>query len=97
MKTSAAIVLLAAAQAAAFTGPATSRTTPSSTSLNSFLEGRGAKITIREDEDNAMWFGDEYTKKEEPKAAGKKPAAKKGAPKAEAPKKTGGFKFPWDK
>ena len=34
---------------------------------NSFLDGRGARITIREDEDNAMWI-------EEPKD--KKPAKK---------------------
>ena len=49
-----------------------------------FLKGRGARITVREEEDAAMWV-------DEPK----QPAAKKGAKKGDAaPKKKKGL-FGW--
>lgn len=78
--------------------------TKSSTALGSFLDGKAARIDVREKEDAAMWI-DEPPKKAAPAAKKAAPAAKKAAPvakkgkeppKAEAPKKSG-FKFPWDK
>lgn len=48
---------------------------------NAWLEGRGKRITIRDDEDAAMWI-------DEPK---KKDAGKKGTKKDEKPKKKGWF------
>ena len=92
-----AVVAISAGNGAAFViqNPRAPRTS----SLNmGFLEGKGAKITVREDEDNAMWV-------DEPKEK-KKPDAKKAAPKKPMAKKQGtekkaaaapAFKLPWQK
>ena len=89
MKLSAAIVLTAVGGAAAFTAtPSSIRT--SALNMGGFLEGKGKKITVREDEDAAMWFDDG--------AGGRTPSEKpKKEPVKKEPKKSGGFKFPWDK
>lgn len=90
MKTTLAIVALCASAASAF--QAAPRTASSSAlGMGGFLEGRGAKVTIRDDEDNAMWFDDG--------SGGRTPSEKKPEPKKpkEEPKKSAGFKFPWDK
>lgn len=91
MKLSAAIVLTAVGGAAAFQATPAPLRTSSALNMGGFLEGKGSRITIREDEDAAMWFDDGNggrTPSEKPKAAAE--------PKKE-PKKKGGFKFPWDK
>ncbi|KAL7534332.1 hypothetical protein ACHAXR_005801 [Thalassiosira sp. AJA248-18] len=90
MKTTLAIIALSATAAGAFTAPASPRTSPA-LGMGGFLEGRGAKITIRDDEDNAMWIDDG--------AGGRTPSEKpkKPAPKPKAETKKPGFKFPWDK
>jgi len=61
--------------------------------MGGFLEGKGKRITIRDEEDGAMWFDDGSGGRiaSEPK----KPDPKK--PVAKETKKSGGFKFPWDK
>ena len=93
MKTSAAIILSATAATAFQAGPIFPQTAQSSAlSMGGFLEGRGAKITVREDEDNAMWVDDGSGGRAS--AEPKKPDPKKPVKKDE-PKK-GGFKFPWD-
>ncbi|GAX17749.1 hypothetical protein FisN_24Hh185 [Fistulifera solaris] len=57
---------------------------------NAWLQGRGKRITIRDDEDAAMWIEEPKDNKKKAAApAGKKPVAKK----AEAPKKKGWFNF----
>ncbi|KAL3759138.1 hypothetical protein ACHAWU_008590 [Discostella pseudostelligera] len=94
MKSTLAIFALTATAAGAFqAAPSSHRASPSALCMGGFLEGRGQKITIREDEDAAMWFDDgaggrkpSEPKKPEPKKPVKKEAAKGGA-----------FKFPWDK
>lgn len=61
-------------------------------SMGGFLEGKGKKITVREDEDAAMWFDDG--------SGGRVPSEKPktNKPVKQEPKKSsGGFKFPWDK
>ena len=89
MKSTLAIVALSIAAAGAFTAPSSQRR---STALNGgFLEGRGKPITIRDDEDGAMWF-DDGTGGRVASEKPKKPEPKKPEPK----KKSGGFKFPWD-
>lgn len=91
MKLSAAIALTAVGGAAAFTATPSSIRTSSALNMGGFLEGKGKKITIRDDEDAAMWFDDGSggrTPSEKPK---KEPVKK------EPVKKSGGFKFPWDK
>merc|ERR1719442_234805 len=64
----------------------------SSTALNNFLDGRGRKVTVREDEDAAMWIDDGKggrTPGQPPKRPDPKKQVKKEA-------KKGGFKLPWD-
>ena len=89
MKTTLALLALTATAASAFqAAPASSR---QSTALNNFLEGRGKKITVRDDEDGAMWFDDG--------AGGRTPSEKPKKPDPKKPVKKeakGGFKFPWD-
>eukprot|EP00584_Thalassiosira_punctigera_P023695 CAMPEP_0172549342 /NCGR_PEP_ID=MMETSP1067-20121228/18463_1 /TAXON_ID=265564 ORGANISM="Thalassiosira punctigera, Strain Tpunct2005C2" /NCGR_SAMPLE_ID=MMETSP1067 /ASSEMBLY_ACC=CAM_ASM_000444 /LENGTH=95 /DNA_ID=CAMNT_0013336721 /DNA_START=61 /DNA_END=348 /DNA_ORIENTATION=+ len=95
MKSSLAIFALSVTAAGAFqTGPASPRTS-SALGMGGFLEGRGAKVTIRDDEDNAMWFDDGSGGRvpSEPK----KPDPKKPVKNEPESKKSGGFKFPWDK
>ena len=90
MKLSAAIALTAVGGAAAFTATPSSIRTSSALNMGGFLEGKGKKITVREDEDAAMWFDDG--------AGGRTPSEKpKKEPVKKEPKKSGGFKFPWDK
>lgn len=63
--------------------------------MGGFLEGKGKKITVREDEDAAMWVEEPAAKKKEPK---KSAPAKKAAAKGKSePKQAGAFKFPWQK
>lgn len=59
----------------------------------SVFDGRAPRITIRQDEDAAMWIDDKETPKaKSPAAAGKKtPPAKSAPSKSEAPKKKGFF------
>jgi hypothetical protein len=96
MKISAAVLLSATAASAFQAGPIFPRATQTSAlSMGGFLEGKGAKITVREDEDNAMWI-DDGSGGRGSAAATKKPDPKKPVKKDE-PKKSGGFKFPWDK
>lgn len=52
---------------------------------NAWLEGQGKRITVRDDEDAAMWI--EEPKDNKKKVAGKKPEAKKD----DKPKKKGWF------
>lgn len=90
MKSTLIIIALSATTAGAFqAAPISKRVT---TSLSGgFLEGKGQKITIREDEDAAMWFDDGAGgRKAEPKKPEPKKPVKKEANKA-------AFKFPWDK
>ena len=64
--------------------------------MGGFLEGKGKKITVREDEDAAMWVEEPASKKKEPKKSA--PAAKKAATaKGKSEPKGGAFKFPWQK
>jgi hypothetical protein len=63
--------------------------------MGGFLEGKGKKITVREDEDAAMWVEEPASKKKEPKKSA--PAKKKAAAKGKAEPKAGAFKFPWQK
>jgi hypothetical protein len=71
----------------------------STVSLHGTFDGKGTRITVRDDEDAAMWIEEPKKKaadpKKKPAAAKKSPAAKKGATdkKAAAP----AFKFPWQK
>jgi hypothetical protein len=90
MKSTLVILALSATAAGAFQAAISSNRAKTSLAMGGFLEGRGQKITIREDEDNAMWFDDGAGGRKEPK----KPEPKKPV-KAEAKKE--GFKFPWDK
>ena len=86
-----AIVALSVTAASAFQATPAARTS-SALAMGGFLEGRGQKVTIRDDEDGAMWFDDGSGGRvaSEPK----KPDPKKPVAKEE---KKGGFKFPWDK
>ena len=59
--------------------------------MGGFLEGRGKRITIRDDEDNAMWIEDPKDKNNRLPGNGKK----KEEPKKPEAKKSAGFKFPW--
>ena len=77
-----------------------------STSLQGFTDGRAPRITIREDEDAAMWIDEKPAKSPAKKPEAKKPAAKAPAAKKVEAKKApasgskptaGGFKFPWEK
>jgi len=90
-----AVILLSATATSAFQAlPIFPKTAASSAlGMGGFLEGRGAKITVRDDEDNAMWVDDGSGGRAS--AGPKKPDPKKPVKKDE-PKK-GGFKFPWDK
>jgi hypothetical protein len=93
MKLSAVITLTAIGGAAAFQATPVSHRTSSALNMGGFLEGKGKKITIRDDEDAAMWFDDGAggrTPSEKPKGPVKKEPTK-------APPKKPGFKFPWDK
>jgi len=73
--------------------------------MGGFLEGKGNRITVREDEDAAMWIEDpKKAKKPAAKKATTKPVAKKAttkpvAKKAGSEKKAAApaFKFPWQK
>jgi hypothetical protein len=95
MKSTLALLVIAASSVGAFQAvnvapPRSSTAMP----MSGFLEGRGAKITIRDEEDSAMWFDDGAggrTPTEKPK----KPDPKK--PVKKEPKANAGFKFPWDK
>ena len=82
------LVLLAVIAVSTAFAPQGARVTSSSTSLgmfgkkpapkqdeNAWLDGRGKKITVREDEDNAMWVEEPADKK---KKGGKAPPKKKG-------------------
>eukprot|EP00804_Cyclotella_cryptica_P011357 CCRYP_016356-RA/>CCRYP_016356-RA protein AED:0.24 eAED:-0.46 QI:0/-1/0/1/-1/1/1/0/93 len=93
MQITSIIILSATAVSAFHTGPifpqAASKT---SLGMGGFLEGKGKRITVREDEDAAMWFDDGSGGQSS--AGPKKPEPKK--PVKSEPKK-GGFKFPWEK
>lgn len=92
MKLSAAITLTAIGGAAAFqTTPTTPLRTSSALDMGGFLEGKGKRVTIRDDEDNAMWIDDGAGGR----TPSEKPKGKAAEPKKEAKKP--GFKFPWDK
>jgi hypothetical protein len=94
MKISAAILFSATAASAFQVGPIFPKTTSTSAlGMGGFLEGKGAKITVRDDEDAAMWVDDGSGGRAS--AEPKKPAPKK--PVAKDPPKKGGFKMPWDK
>lgn len=72
------------------------------TALSSgFLDGKGRKITVRDDEDDAMWMPEEAPAKKaaapKKKAAAKKSPPKRGAVAKKAAPKAAAFKFPWDK
>mmetsp|Transcript_26384 Transcript_26384/g.42934 ORF Transcript_26384/g.42934 Transcript_26384/m.42934 type:complete len:94 (-) Transcript_26384:401-682(-) len=92
MKSTLAVLALSVTAAGAFQAGSVSPRTSSALAMGGFLDGRGAKVTIRDDEDADMWFDDGSGGRtpSEPK----KPAPKK--PEAAEPKKKGGFKFPWD-
>ena len=92
MKFTAAIILTAVGGAAAFQATPSPLRTSSALKMGGFLEGKGSRITVREDEDNAMWFDDGAGGR----VPSEKPKGKAAEPKKE-PKKKGGFKFPWDK
>jgi len=98
MKSTLAITALSVASVGAFQvasiAPRSTSSSSSALSMGGFLEGRGAKITIRDDEDAAMWFDDG--------AGGRKPTEKPKKPDPKKPvkketKAAAGFKFPWDK
>ncbi len=91
MKSTLVILAVSATAVGAFQAATSSHRARTSLSMGGFLEGRGQKITIREDEDNAMWIDDGAGGR---KAEPKKPEPKKPV-KVEAKKE--GFKFPWDK
>lgn len=91
MKFTAAIILTAATSAAAFQATPSPLRSSSALNMGGFLEGKGKRITIRDDEDAAMWFDDGAGGR----VPSEKPKGKAAEPKKE-PKK-GGFKFPWDK
>mmetsp|Transcript_23577 Transcript_23577/g.56893 ORF Transcript_23577/g.56893 Transcript_23577/m.56893 type:complete len:94 (-) Transcript_23577:526-807(-) len=93
MKSSLALVALSITAAGAFQAVPVSPRTASSSALGmgGFLEGRGKRVTIRDDEDAAMYFDDGKggrTPSEPKKPDPKKPVKKESKP---------GFKFPWDK
>jgi|Transcript_26259 hypothetical protein len=92
MKFTAAITLAAIGGAAAFTATPSPLRTSSALNMGGFLEGKGKKITIRDDEDGDMWFDDGAGGR----VPSEKPKGKAAEPKKE-PKKSPGFKFPWDK
>ena len=92
MKSTLAILALVTATSAFSPAPRMAQQQSTSLLMGGFLEGRGAKITIREDEDNAMWI-DDGTGGRLPGSGKPKTEPKKPEPK----KKSGGFKFPWDK
>ncbi|KAL3785851.1 hypothetical protein ACHAW5_011220 [Stephanodiscus triporus] len=107
MKSTLAIIALCVASAGAFqaaapmiisprTSSSSSSSSSSALSMSGFLEGRGAKITIRDDEDNAMWF-DDGSGGRKPAEKPKKPDPKKPVKKETTKAAGGGFKFPWDK
>ena len=94
MKSTLAIVALYITATSAFTAaPRTVVTKTSALKMGGFLEGKGNRITIRDDEDDAMWIEDPKDKKTRLPGSGKK----KEAPKKPEAKKSAGFKFPWDK
>jgi len=96
MKSTLAIFALSVTAAGAFQAacPKTASSSSSALPMSGFLEGRGAKITIRDDEDNAMWF-DDGSGGRQPSEKPKKPDPKK--PVKKETKAAAGFKFPWDK
>lgn len=91
MKPTLAFLVLSFGVASAFQVAPVSRTS-SALGMGGFLDGKGKRITIRDDEDSAMWIEDKKA------PGGRVPSEPK---KKEEPKKTkpksGGFKFPWDK
>ena len=90
MKSTLALVALSITATSAFTTTAP-RTKTSALYMGGFLEGRGKRITIRDDEDNAMWIEDPKDKNNRLPGNGKK----KEEPKKPEAKKSAGFKFPW--
>lgn len=108
--TLAALAFVTASSAFQIVEPISSRSSSfSALSMAGFLDGKGKKVTIREDEDEKMWFDLPKKKKvvaplvktaAPVKAVAKKgpakPDLKKKPPVKEAPK-AAGFKFPWDK
>ena len=88
-----AIIALSVTAVGAFQAVPVSPRASSALGMGGFLEGKGKKITIRDDEDAAMWIDDGSGGRvpSEPK----KPDPKK--PVQKEAKKGGGFKFPWDK
>jgi len=92
MKFTLAVLALSVTAAGAFQAGPVSPRTSSALAMGGFLDGRGAKVTIRDEEDSDMWFDDK--KKGRVASEPKKPDPKK--PVAAEPKKKGGFKFPWD-
>ncbi|KAL7517254.1 hypothetical protein ACHAWX_002190 [Stephanocyclus meneghinianus] len=88
------VLLLSTTAVGAFhAGPIFPKVTPKShLEMGGFLEGKGKRITVREDEDAAMWFDDGTGGRAS--TGPKKPEPKK--PVKSEPKK-GGFKFPWEK
>ena len=94
MKSTLATIALSVASVGAFQVVNIPPRSNSALSMSGFLEGRGAKITIRDEEDAAMWFDDG--------AGGRKPSEKPKKPDPKKPvkketKASAGFKFPWDK
>lgn len=95
MKIISAAILLSASTATAFqAGPIFPKSASTSVLGMGFLDGKGTKITVREDEDAAMWIDDGSggrASADKPKKPDPKKPVKKDEP------KKGGFKFPWDK
>ena len=69
----------------------------SSTALQGFLDGKAPRITIRDDEDAAMWIEDPKDKKKPAAAAKKAPAKKAVKAQSDSKKQQPAFKFPWQK
>ena len=93
MKSTLALVALSITATSAFTTAPTVVSKTSALYMGGFLEGKGNRITIRDDEDDAMWIEDPKDKNKRLPGNGKK----KEAPKKPEAKKSAGFKFPWDK
>jgi hypothetical protein len=93
--------IVAASTCSAFVVKPTTTQRVITTSLEGgFTDGKAPRITIRDDEDAAMWV-EEPAKKKQPNkpASPKKAAAKKPVAKKEEPNKptASSFKFPWQK
>ncbi|KAL7537830.1 hypothetical protein ACHAWF_005911 [Thalassiosira exigua] len=92
MKTTLAILGLSVTAAGAFQASPVALRQSSALGMGGFLDGKGKRITVRDDEDADMWFDDGSGGRvaSEPKKPDPKKPVKKD-------KKGGGFKMPWDK